>query len=168
MKNRPPAPTRPPASAQAKTNGKQSQDEFSDRSENDEELTEAEVLAYLAPVARRLADALGARPGLKSEILDLLRSDEGAVELLAAAFDSGVRDATTRSAVAFESASGGKAVLPDWSDVEDMGERLAIHREESICENCSHVAVCRAVPPDDMLVSVRRCLRYVPADDPEE
>jgi hypothetical protein len=49
---------------------------------------------------------------------------------------------------------------PDWSDVEAEGERRAIVAEESICSGCIHAAVCRARPPAEMLVVVRRCIAF--------
>lgn len=123
--------------------------------------SEAEVLAILAPVARRIADAID-RPGAgRAAIVEALRSDQGAVELLAAAFDSGKADAA-RTAVlrAPHTSPAGPPAAPDWSDVEAEGERRALAIEESICSACLHAPVCRGRPPIEMLVVVRRCIAF--------
>lgn len=127
--------------------------------------TEAEVLAILAPVARRLADTI-ARPGAgRGALIEVLRGDQGAVELLAAAFESGREDAAREVILRAPSATSAAPVEPDWSDVESAGERGAIAREESICGACVHAAVCRARPPAEMLIVIRRCIAFRREDE---
>lgn len=129
-------------------------------SEGEDELTDEEVLAILAPVASRLAASIGRVPGVRAEVLEVLRQDDtGARELLAAAFDSG-REEAMRSALTRPEVGLGEGGEPDWSDVESVGERKALHVEQNICSRCSHVSVCRWTPPPEMLVVIRRCAAF--------
>ncbi len=122
--------------------------------------TEAEVLAILAPVAKRIADVLE-RPGAgRAAIVDVLRSSQGAVELLAAAFDSGRADVAREGILRAGGALPAAPVAPDWSDIEADGEKRAVAAETSICGACVHRAVCRARPPAEMLVVVSRCIAF--------
>jgi hypothetical protein len=123
------------------------------------ELTDAEVMAALEPTARRLAAAFGL-PDASGEVLAAITADEAAVELLRAAFESGKMEAA--SAIATRGIAEDQA--PDWSDIDSLGERRAIAREDSACGRCSHATVCavaRAAPPE-LLIVVSRCLSFRP------
>jgi len=120
------------------------------------ELTDAEVMSLLTPTAERLARLFGV-PDASGEVLAAITADEAAVELLRAAMESGRMDAVAGMAM-----RGGGMPAPDWSDVEALGERRAIAREESACARCANSAVCvvaRSAPPE-LLVVVARCLAF--------
>lgn len=151
-------PDSPPESPDDPTTQEQS---GSKEGDDEPELTEAEVLGLLAPIASRLASALGRVPGVKAEVLEVLRGDRGAVELMAAAFDSGREEAKRELEMSIlRGADPTASGEPDWSDVESPGERKVIAREQSICGRCIHVDVCRFAPPAEMLVVIRRCAAF--------
>lgn len=127
--------------------------------EDDSPPSEAEVLAYLGAVADRVCEALseGASPRVRAAVLEVLGGDEGARELLSAAFEEGRQDAVRSMLL-----RGGKIAAGDWSDVESPGERRLIAREESLCARCSHAAVC-VVPRGnvaELLLVVTRCVSF--------
>lgn len=127
----------------------------------DETVTEEEVLGHLTHVAHRVAKRLAEllpdsqRAEAAEAAAEILTSDEGARELLAAAYDEG------RASVALSGGVGG--VAPDWSDIERGGERRAIAREEHICGTCSARDVCAvavAMKQIEALVVLQRCDRH--------
>ncbi len=129
------------------------------------EATEAEVVAHMTVVAHRVATRIAETIGDPAERAaavaaaeQVLLEDDGARELLAAAFEEGRSD-VIRGALA----SGRVPDAPDWSDVESIGERRAIAREDSICGTCSRSDICAialAVRQLDALVVLRRCDRH--------
>lgn len=132
--------------------------------EQPEEPTEAEVLAHLTVVAHRVAVRIAEelpeeeRPRAIAAAEEVLVSDEGARELLGAAFAEGRADAL-RGALQ----RGEVPDAPDWSDVESLGERRAIAREEHICGSCQAADVCAiaaATRQLEALVVLRRCDRH--------
>jgi hypothetical protein len=74
------------------------------------------------------------------------------------------REAIVRAPAA---GGGGSAApeAPDWSDVESEGERRMLFSESSICAACMHAAVCKARPPVEMLVVIRRCIAFRREDE---
>ena len=132
-----------------------------------DEPSEAEVLAYLKTVVRRIAVRIASelpedqRGAALAAAEEELQGDEGARELLAVAFEEGRSDAVSSALLA-----GKTPAAPDWSDIENVGERRAIAREEHSCNTCSHSPVCavaQAVRAAQMLVAVRRCDRHAQA-----
>lgn len=125
-----------------------------------EELSSDQVLEYLSKVTRRLAEdfkAQGLLVGTET-LYEMLCSDEGATLLLAGAFEEGRVDAA-RSML-----GGGGRVAVDWSDVESVGERRLIAKEDTACSRCSHARVC-ATPktvPEASLVVISRCSDFAP------
>lgn len=128
------------------------------------EPTEGEVLAHLALVAHRVAKRIvevvpeAEREAAAKAAEEVLLDDEGARELLGAAFEEGRADAL-RGALR----RGEVPDAPDWSDVESLGERRAIAREEHICSTCSASDVCAiaaAMRQVEALVVLRRCDRH--------
>lgn len=119
-------------------------------------LSEAQVLEVLQPTAARLAAILGL-PDAAGEVLLTIRADDAAVELLRAAFESG--RAESAAAIALR---GDGSPAPDYSDVESLGERRMIAREDSACSSCVNASICvvaRAAPPE-LLVVISRCLAH--------
>lgn len=132
--------------------------------ENEGEPTEAVVLAHLAVVAHRVALRIAEnvpepeRAAAVKAAEEVILDDEGARELLGAAFEEGRADAL-RGALR----SGKVPDAPDWSDVESIGERRAIAREEHVCGTCSASDVCAiagAMRQVEALVVLRRCDRH--------
>jgi hypothetical protein len=126
--------------------------------------TESEVLEHMGVVAHRVAKAIAEglpeseRAAGIAAAERVLLDDEGARELLAAAFAEGRADAL-RGALR----RGEVPDAPDWSDVESVGERRAIAREENICATCSASDVCAiaaAIRHVEALVVLRRCDRH--------
>lgn len=126
-----------------------------------EEPGEAEVLAHLAIVAHKVATRIAEelpepeRAAAIKAAAEVLSNDEGARELLGAAFEEGRADAL-RGALH----SGKVPDASDWSDIESLGERKAIAREEHICGSCSKSAVCAvaaAMTQVNGLFALRRC-----------
>jgi hypothetical protein len=128
--------------------------------EPEEEPSEAEVLAIVRPLAAQVAQELSGGGSIEAALVRVLLADEtGGVELLRAAHESGRQDAILSIA-----SRAGAEVAPDWSDVESMGERTAIAREDGICNRCSLARVCvvaRSAPPELLLV-VLRCGAFRP------
>lgn len=129
-----------------------------------DEPTEEQVLAHLTVVAHRVALSVAEglpeelRPAATASAERVLLDDEGARELLGAAFEEGRADAL-RAALH----SGTVPDAPDWSDVESPGERRAVAREEHVCGTCSHADVCAialAIRQVEALVVIRRCDRH--------
>lgn len=126
--------------------------------------TEAEVLAHLAVVAHRVALRITEelpeqeRERAAKAAAEVLLDDEGARELLGAAFAEGRADAL-RGTVH----SGKVPSAPDFSDIESEGERRAIAREEHVCNSCSARDVCAislAMSQVEALVVLSRCDRH--------
>ncbi len=131
--------------------------------DDEDDLTDEQIIGILAPVAARIANTLAAGGGSdRGTILEMLRTDESAAHLLAAAFESGKAEVARDIVINPQGVTISKAA-PDWTDVESTGERKARHREESICARCIHSGVCRVATaaPIEMLVTVRRCLAFV-------
>jgi len=127
--------------------------------------SEDEVLAHLAVVVHRVAKRVAEqtpeemREAALAAAEEVLLDDEGARELLGAAFEEGRKDAL---ATALREGAG-EQIAPDWSDVESLGERKAIVREESACGSCSVSDVCavaRAARTIEALIVIRRCDRH--------
>jgi len=125
------------------------------------EPTEAEVLAHLTVVAHRVATRVAEtlpeaqRADAIKAAEAVLLDDEGARELMGAAFDEGRADA-----LAGALRRGKVPDAPDWSDIDAVGERRAIAREEHVCNTCSHSSVCavaQAMRSTQLLVVLRRC-----------
>lgn len=130
----------------------------------EQEPTEAEVIAHLAVVAHRVAVRIAEslpeqeRPAAIEAAEQVLLDDEGARDLLAAAFDEGRADAL-RGALA----SGKVPDAPDFTDIESIGERRVIAREENVCGSCSASDVCAvaiAARSLEALVVIRRCEKH--------
>lgn len=138
---------------------------MSEPEDSEETATEEEVLSYLTTVVHRVAVRIAEtiedpeeRARATSAAEEVLLEDEGARDLLAAAFEEGRAD-VVRGALA----SGSVPSAPDWSDVESGGERRAIAREEHICGACSHSGVCAiagAAQQVQALLVIRRCDRF--------
>jgi hypothetical protein len=128
------------------------------------EVSDAEVLSHLTHVAHRVALAIaaelpeGERAAAARAAETVLLSDEGARELLSAAYAEGRADAL-RGVVA----SGKAPASRDFSDVESLGERRLIVREDGACSTCSAADVCSiagAVRGVEALVEIRRCDKH--------
>jgi hypothetical protein len=120
--------------------------------------SEAEVIAIVAELAKKVVRAISAGGSIEESVVRVLLDDQtGGVELMRAAFDSGREDAITSIA-----GRAGDDGAPDWSDVEGMGERAAIAREDGICGRCDRLRVC-VVPrsaPAELFLVVRRCAAF--------
>jgi len=129
------------------------------------EPTDEEVVGAVDKVAKRLAEKFRVTFATAREVADALMSDDAARDVLAAAFLEGREDKQR------ELLARGGATLrpePDWSDVQSVGERALLAREESACGTCGHAGVCsvpRASTPP-MLVVVSRCASYHREDAP--
>lgn len=128
------------------------------------EITEAEVLAHLTRVTHRVAVAIAetlpeeARADAIKAASEVLLDDEGARELLGAAYTEGRTDALKHAVQ-----SGKGPPEPDWSDIERGGERRAIAKEDHICHGCSAQDVCAiavAMRQVDALVVLQRCDKH--------
>lgn len=132
-------------------------------SPEDQPITDAEILAHMTMVAHRVAVRIAetipeaSRPMAQAAAEEVLLSDEGARDLLAAAYADGRADAIGAAL------RTGKFPQPDWSDIESLGERRAMSREEHICHSCSASDVCgvaQSMRALEMLVILQRCDKH--------
>jgi hypothetical protein len=128
-----------------------------------EPVSDEDVIEHLKNVVSRIATRLAelvpeeSRSAARDVLNDELFGDEGARELLGAAYNEGRADARKSAALS------GEGCAPDWSDVESLGERRAIATEETACSSCSHAPVCairHAAEQLGALVLIQRCDRY--------
>lgn len=122
-----------------------------------ETASEEQVIGYLRALLERVKARVARGESEDDALLAEVAGDRGVVALLGAAYEDGKSDAALAVARA-----GGADESPTFAGLESRGEVLATYKGEHLCLRCTHRPVC-VVPrsaPDDMLVTVRRCLAF--------